>query len=143
MLSRVNDKTDYLSCSHQLVHRAISSHCERIRERGSLSLIDRVRNARNILLNPLRIIVNRMIIAQDLISISVVVHGDGSVWANKFTLESDSLFGSPIAVRRKGVEHDGILGATNRDVEKVVAGVEEVNGGVVDCVGAGFGGVEV
>jgi hypothetical protein len=71
----------------------------------------------------------------------VVVYGDGSVWTNKFTLESDSLFGSPIAVRGKGVEHDGILGATNRDVEKVVTRVEEVDGGVVDCVSASFGRV--
>jgi len=117
-------RATYLSVSRdKLLHRRISSHRERVRERRGVIRIHRVRNAVSVLRNPLRIIMNRMIIEQDLISVSVIVHGDGGVRAREFIIESFSLFGSPIALRSFGVEHDRVLRATDGDDEKAVAGI--------------------
>ena len=87
-----------------------------------------------ILLDPLDEVINGFVVDQDLVAITVVVDSDSCVGCiNEQPFKWYSLLLTPNAVGRPAVQDDGVLLATDADVEKDVAeGIEDIDGGVVD-----------
>jgi hypothetical protein len=104
--------------------------------------VDGITERGGILLAALVVILDGVVVEENLESVTVVVHHDGAIGTLEGTLKRDALLVTPPIVQ-EAVEDDCILSTTEANVEENVVAVETVEGGVVNGVLAGRGGVQV
>jgi len=77
---------------------------------------------------------NGVVVDQDLEAIAVVVDSDSRVEStDEPPFECYSLLSTPSAIGSHAVQDDGVLRATDADVQKdVVGGIDDIDGGVID-----------
>ena len=112
----------------------IRGDSQSVRERRDLVRVDSVRDGSTILQDPLVVVMNGVVVDQDLVAITVVVDSDSRVESiDESPLKCHSLLLTPSTAGSLAVQGDGVLLATDADVEKVVAGViEDIDGGIND-----------
>jgi len=99
-----------------------------------VALVGIVRDGSTILMDPLLVVMDGVVVDQDLEAITVVVHSDSCVESiDEPPFKCYSLLSTPRAVGSPAVQDDGVLRATDADVEKdVVVGTDDIDVGVIE-----------
>jgi hypothetical protein len=92
--------------------------------------VNSVTDRGGILLTALVVILDSVIVEEDLVPITVVVHHDGTVGTFERTLKGNLLLGTPPTIQET-VEDNNLPGTAETDVEENVVAIEAVEGGVV------------